>query len=115
MRGKPIATSPRPSKTGTLQNAAEFTGAGAIDGVGVGVGELEGVGEGVAKILKAIVGVTKKILKTNFIYFQRATENPSDSSPALIIRKAIKSTTLSSRPCFPSLPSTRGPPRMRCR
>lgn len=79
IRGKPIATSPRPSKTGTLQNATEFTGAGAIDGVGVGVGvgEIDGVGEGVATGVGVgvgdgvgVTGFTGPILcHTNFLFF----------------------------------------------
>ena len=78
MRGKPIATSPRPSKTGTLQNAAEFTGGGVIvgvgEGVGVGVGEgvTTGVGEGVATGIGVGVGeagFTGPILcHTNFLF-----------------------------------------------
>ena len=57
MRGKPIATSPRPSKTGTLQNATEFTGGGVIVGVGEGVGVGVGVGVGAGEGVTTGVGV----------------------------------------------------------
>ena len=78
MRGKPIATSPRPSKTGILHFATELMGAGAIvadevgAGVGVGVGDGErvstgvgvGVGDGVGE-----EGFTGPILcHTNFFF-----------------------------------------------
>jgi len=85
MRGKPIATSPRPSKTGTLQNAAEFTGGGAMVGVGEGVGVGVGVGEGVTTgvgvgvgdgVIEGVIdgvgvaGFTGPILcHTNFLFF----------------------------------------------
>ena len=79
MRGKPIATSPRPSKTGTLQNATELTGADEMVGDGVGVGEgvdvgvgvgvATGVGVGVADGVD-IAGFTGPILcHTNFVFF----------------------------------------------
>ena len=81
MRGKPIATSPRPSKTGTLQNATEFTGAdevvgdgvgvreGVDVGLGVGVGVATGVGVGVDDGV-GITGFTGPILcHTNFLFF----------------------------------------------
>ena len=67
MRGNPIATSPRPSKTGTLQFAvgsegdagkvSDGLGAGVDDGVGVGVGvgEIEIVGLGVAWELESVL------------------------------------------------------------
>ena len=79
MRGKPIATSPRPSKTGTLQNATEFTGADEMVGDDVGVGEgvdvdvgvgvATGVGVGVADGV-GVTGFTGPILcHTNFLFF----------------------------------------------
>ena len=53
MRGNPIATSPRPSDTGTLHFATELTGTGALVVVGVGVGV--GVGEG--ELVGVAIGV----------------------------------------------------------
>ena len=53
MRGNPIATSPRPSDTGTLHFATELTGTGALVVVGVGVGV--GVGEG--EVVGVAIGV----------------------------------------------------------
>lgn len=82
MRGNPIATSPRPSKTGTLQFAvgsegdackvSDGLGAGVGDGVGVGVGvgvgEIEivglGVGVGVGSVL-----VDLTLCHTSFLFF----------------------------------------------
>jgi len=81
MRGKPIATSPRPSETGTLHDATEFTAGGAMVGVGVdvgvgegvdvdvGVGVATGVGVGVADGV-GVTGFTGPILcHTNFLFF----------------------------------------------
>jgi hypothetical protein len=47
-RGKPIATSPRPSKTGTLHFSVELVGkaGNSIVGVGLGIGSGVGVGDG---------------------------------------------------------------------
>lgn len=80
MRGNPIATSPRPSKTGTLQFAvgsegdagkvSDGLGAGVGDGVGVGVGEIEivglgvGVGAGVGTVLLDLT-----LCHTSFLFF----------------------------------------------
>lgn len=78
MRGNPIATSPRPSKTGTLQFAVASEGdAGKVSdgvgdevGVGVGVGEIEivglgvGVGVGVGTVL-----VDLTLCHTSFLFF----------------------------------------------
>ena len=83
MRGKPIATSPRPSKTGILHFATELMGAGAIvadevgAGVGVGVGDGDGDGERVTTGVGirvgdgvGVTGFTAPILcHTNFLFF----------------------------------------------
>ena len=59
MRGNPIATSPRPSDTGTLHFATEFTGAGVlvVVGVGVGVGVEVGEGVGAGEVVGVAIGI----------------------------------------------------------
>ncbi len=67
IRGNPIATSPLPSKTGTLQLTVELVGdevglaLGVGDGVGVGVGDAAGI---------RVTGLAEATLcQVNFLFF----------------------------------------------